>query len=1099
MKASNSIIAGALAGLMILAAFVSAVGADGGRPAGQNLNVDTAYTISGTETWDYVFVNAGGTLTIPSGATLSTKSILLQGGSFRATGGTVNVQETTLGLDSQIAGDCVEFNVSGGSTLTLAAPNGAAQLDTSQGGEAIVKVNASQIVSVSGGTIQCTGGNGASCGVNAWTTAPLSGYVSAGGRGYISLGGPDTPKVELGGGAKLITVGKDGGNAAHGKPGTGSTGGKGGGFSNGGMVSGYVGSGGDGSVEVLGQSAVIGNIEVTCTGGNGGKAGNGAAGSTTAGGTYYYYSGGGGAGGYGGGDGGTDYQNAGKSGTASENAGAGGYGLFTMTVLNATINGPKVTLKGGNGGLPGTGGNGGQNPSYMYYSAGAGGGGYGGGGGGSSYATGGSGSASGNVGSGGESNMTLNARSIVITGLTLSVTGGNGQNGATGGAGVCGGGGGGGYGGGGGGGAYNAGGNGGSNGNVGAGGNGTMTVVATDKLSVIGVDISLFGGTPGNGGTGGAGGNAGGSYYSGGGGGGGYGGGGGGGGYNYNGAAGSGQCSMNVGRGGETLARMWALNSLWVNTSSFNLTGGNGGNGGTAGAAGTGGGGGGGYSGSGGAGAMGTAGDGTVNVKVGDGGDAGIEFWCFGRASIPADFVKITQNGGVKGDGKTAKGGGVGGAGKGRVTAVGSAPRNVPRMIPLTLGPADGSLFNNIMPHLSWIKQLDAVIYPSTNDPIWNYEVAIANDTTFTSIKESAKDIASTDMEYVPEVLKGGHYFWRVRALYEGGKSPGWSENKNFSLNGAPIQLKNIPSLSFPEDTNVSHMVDLDLYFTDDLYPGLNTYSVVYEQDASKIHATVDGHWLNLFSMAKDWFGSKKVVVRATDYGGIPLDSNNFTTSVTPVNDAPFFKDIPTIEVTEDQTYRFDLSVYLDDVDSSLGQMRVNIISSYATLDGFNITFLYPRGIGTDSINISMSDGYITVYKVVGIAIASVNDVPVTLPMPGLTTNEDTKLTLDLTPFAMDEEDLPTQLVWRVENVPVELKRQHKREECADPRTVAQSERRGDHEAHSEGRRRDGSRGQPDREGGVRERPAVDIGRAECEVHGQGAPEARCQTVHIGC
>jgi hypothetical protein len=282
--------------------------AETGRAAGQNLTVDQAYTVTGTETWDNVYIKPDGRLAVPSGATLNVKSIFLQGGSFLVNGGTVSVSQSIPGIDAAITGDCRQFNVSENGVVTVSAPAGGTTLDLSQGGEAIVSVNASEsVVVTSNARIVCTGGNGYGR-TTAWTTSALGGYVSAGGQGLISLGGPETPYVEVSGGAQLITTGRNGGQAADGRAGSGANGGTGGGYSNGGRVDDFVGSGGDGRVEIYGQNAVIDNAILTCTGGRGGDAGDGGAASTTGtgSGTYpnYYYCGGGGGGGYGGGGGG---------------------------------------------------------------------------------------------------------------------------------------------------------------------------------------------------------------------------------------------------------------------------------------------------------------------------------------------------------------------------------------------------------------------------------------------------------------------------------------------------------------------------------------------------------------------------------------------------------------------------------------------------------------------------------------------------------------------------------------------------------------------------------------------------------------------------
>ena len=989
------------------------------RAPGQNLNVDAPYTVGVSETWDLVLVKAGGTLNVPSGATLNAKSVLLQGGAFLVHGGTVIITQTTPGADAVITGDCTEFNVSASGRLVLRAPDGDLTMDASQGGEAIVQINASSSVSVTGGSsISCIGGNGTSTD-RPWTTAPLSGYVSAGGRGYISLGGLSTPRVEVSGGSQLVTVGMRGGNAADGKPGVGENGGQGGGFSNGGIVSGFVGSGGDGLVEIFGVTATIDDAIIQCTGGRGGDAGDGARGSPSGhgGSTYpdYLYSGGGGGGGYGGGNGGSDYQNAGKSGTATENVGTGGYAMFTVLSSTISLRRATVTLKGGDGGSPGNGGGGGNYPEYRYYSAGGGGGGFGGGGGGSSYASGGSGSATGNVGSGGEANMSVTGLDLTVDGLQLNATGGNSQKGGNGAdATYGGGGGGGGYGGGGGAGGYSAGGSGTSSGNAGSGGNGTCILSATN-LSFVNSAVALAGGNAGNGGTGARGGsNAGG-------GGGGYGGGGGDGYYNWNGGGGAGSCSLNVGRGGAAMSRFFAPHQ-WVNTSMFGLLGGRGGNGGTAGASGgQGGGGGGGYAGGGGGSySSGSPTDGTAGARVGDGGDAQLEFYC-DKGSIPLDYNTIDARGGTKGDGKTAKGGGLGGSGKGRPTSDGALNSNIPRLIPVSTGPADMSRWNNVMPTLSWLRQLDGVVFPGTSDLIQNYEVQIDNDSEFLTPDEDAKDVAPVDSNYLPVHLRGGHYFWRVRAVYEGAKSPGWSEVRQFELNGPPSIVKPLPSVSFAEDGALLHAMNLSEYFTDDLYPDELVFSVAYEQDATKVDAEIDGTWLNLYTGTVDWYGVKKVAVRATDRGGISAVSNNFTVTVTPVNDPPFFLGLPQVDVTEDQSYTFDLSPYVGDVDNTVEQLRIYFSSPYATVEGLNITFLYPRAAGGDRLNISLSDGMATVYGELSVNITAVDDTPVTVPIPALVTNEDTNISMDLTLFANDEEDLPSQLKWTASDVPTDL------------------------------------------------------------------------------
>jgi len=988
--------------------------ADPGRAADEDLTVNDIYMVSGAESWRDIFVKASGTLVVPPGAALNTRSIYLQGGSFQVNGGTVAATQTQPGLDAMISGICSEFNLTNGAVITVTAPNAGTSLDLSQGGEAIVLVNATGSITVTGGSsIQCTGGNGRGTDT-AWTTMPLGGFISAGGRGLISLGSPSTPYVEISGGARLSATGQNGGRAADGRAANGATGGTGGGYSNGGIVGGYVGCGGEGRVELAGQRAVVSNAFIDCAGGRGGDAGRGGAGAVTAGSTYYFQ-GGGGGGGYAGGNGGSDYLSAGKGGTVTDFVGSGGAAVVSIAVGELAVGIAAVTLAGGDGGSPGAGGPGGSNPVYFYYSGGGGGGGLGGGGGGAAYATGGAGTVSGNVGAGGEANLSIACRNLTLDGLSLRGTGGMSQKGATGGGGTAGGGGGGGLSGGGGGGGMAGGGPGQTTGNAGAGGNATFVATA-EAVEARNLTIDLDGGPAGDGGTGGNGG----SY--GGGGGGGYGGGGGAGYYNYNAPGGPGSCGQNVGRGGRSLFRLAASGALWVNGSRLNLTGGPGGDAGTAGNGVGGGGGGGGYTGSGGGGSYGSGGEGSAGQFAGDGGDAQLELSC-GRGSIPDRGLLFELNGGVRGDGLTKRGGGSGGAGKGRATSNGGTPRNLPRLVPIVLGPPDGSVFNGVDPPLVWMRCRDGVSFPSTPDPVKNYEVAIDNDTSFASPELDVKDINAQNGTFTPASLRGGEYFWRVRALYAGGKSPGWSSAGRFLKNGPPEMLRPIPRIFIAEDTGLPHAADLDSYFSDDLYPGELTYDIAYEQDQSLVHATVEGSWLDLLAVRKDWCGSCDFSVRATDRGGISNVSNYFTVTVTAVNDPPRFLDLPFIEVTEDKDFRFDITRYIDDIDNGLDQLRLSVASPNAFVEGRIITLHYLTEVATDWVNLSLTDGQATVFSLLEVRVIPVNDPPVVLPVPDLVTNEDASLKLDLTTFAGDEEDAPDGLRWRAEEVPPGLMR----------------------------------------------------------------------------
>jgi len=386
----------------------------------------------------------------------------------------------------------------------------------------------------------------------------VMGYVGSGGMTGVSFLGIETHISDLTVSAKCGNGGRagDGGgdpkdmNSQYG-------GGGGGGYSGGngvtytssnnaesgekgGKVIGNIGTGGNSIYEFSGYNLTVMRLDITASGGNGGRAGDGGSGN-------YYRSGGGGGYGGGGGAGGYGYGSYPSGGDAYVNGrvGAGGevrtfFGGENMVFAsNLTLTGI-----GGNGGEAGAGGVG------SYYYGGGGGGGYGGGGGGSYYGKGGDTKVLGGVGTGGNVTVSFEGGVMGLFNSTFVMFGGTGGKGGAGGKGgyYYGGGGGGGYGGGGG--AmgypsqYPSGGSDVGNG-TGRGGAATITIASDSgpgELLARSNKIYLIGGAGGDGGIGGAGGN----YYCGGGGGG-YGGGGGA--YSY-GTAGTCKVSPGTGDGG---------------------------------------------------------------------------------------------------------------------------------------------------------------------------------------------------------------------------------------------------------------------------------------------------------------------------------------------------------------------------------------------------------------------------------------------------------------------------------------------------------------------------------------------------------------------
>ncbi|UCG70650.1 MAG: hypothetical protein JSV09_06445, partial [Thermoplasmata archaeon] len=242
--------------------------------AAADLIVSNTYVVSGTESWDDITVTGIGKLIVPSGATLNALSITMEPGSiFEATGGNVVLSNSNPGEDVFFSGSCDFFNVTDFSDITITGPDGYADtsssgpydayIPTSQGGDGILNITASESIVISNSTINVNGGDGFDMPAsttnkcNTWTDGvDLDGYVAAGGNATILLNLTSSISQLIIDNSILNTGGGTGGDAADGGNAVPGNGGEGGGYTGGsggayqipgdpgGDISGFVGSGG---------------------------------------------------------------------------------------------------------------------------------------------------------------------------------------------------------------------------------------------------------------------------------------------------------------------------------------------------------------------------------------------------------------------------------------------------------------------------------------------------------------------------------------------------------------------------------------------------------------------------------------------------------------------------------------------------------------------------------------------------------------------------------------------------------------------------------------------------------------------------------------
>jgi len=98
---------------------------------------------------------------------------------------------------------------------------------------------------------------------------------------------------------------------------------------------------------------------------------------------------------------------------------------------------------------------------------------------------------------------------------------------------------------------------------------------------------------------------------------------------------------------------------------------------------------------------------------------------------------------------------------------------------------------------------------------------------------------------------------------------------------------------------------------------------------------------------------------------------------VRPVNDPPVISGAPIkLEAVEEIDKTLDLAPYLSDVDNPLSDLWMTENSSYAKVEGFNITFFYPNGVLNDVVNVTIWDGDRSAFHEINVTVEGVNDPP---------------------------------------------------------------------------------------------------------------------------
>ncbi len=204
----------------------------------------------------------------------------------------------------------------------------------------------------------------------------------------------------------------------------------------------------------------------------------------------------------------------------------------------------------------------------------------------------------------------------------------------------------------------------------------------------------------------------------------------------------------------------------------------------------------------------------------------------------------------------------------------------------------------------------------------------------------------------------------------------------NESTHHPPEIISKVPDQLRPEDSE-PWMLNLATYESDDEDPGNKLYWFITDVDESLY--TVTGAYSEAdvltFIVEPNAFGSDLATLWLTD-------SDNMTTSqplwvnITPVNDKPIIGDIPDISIHYEETYIFDYSNYIYDVETSDNGLMLEVIEprgkKYTAVNGMNVSYNYPESMFGEKIMLTLmvSDGSANAQEIFELTVSD-NHAPV--------------------------------------------------------------------------------------------------------------------------
>ncbi|MEE9150527.1 MAG: tandem-95 repeat protein [Thermoplasmata archaeon] len=179
-----------------------------------------------------------------------------------------------------------------------------------------------------------------------------------------------------------------------------------------------------------------------------------------------------------------------------------------------------------------------------------------------------------------------------------------------------------------------------------------------------------------------------------------------------------------------------------------------------------------------------------------------------------------------------------------------------------------------------------------------------------------------------------------------------------------PKLVNGLPNLFFAEDTLFIDALDLNDYFE-------NIIDYQYFGNENVNITIVDG--LVSLSAPENWSGSEIITFRGIL--GDAFVEDTIDVVVKPVNDPPVLSQLPSYDKKVNEIWALNLYDYIQDIDTPVADLVINVDSPYVIFYALNIYFQYPFQI-YDQITVTVSDGENSVSNVIHVNVTADNNPP---------------------------------------------------------------------------------------------------------------------------